>query len=124
MGMIGYALGPKDIRRIAMGMARSAHNLSFKGSKHWFRNFLKRHPTLRKRICQKFDVLRAGAMNWQEIVKYFDLLAGTFELLKARPNGRALTASRIFNLDEIGFDRGLDNRWAIVPVKLKSARDV
>ena len=73
MGMIGYALGPKDIRRIAMGMARSAHNLSFKGSKHWFRSFLKRHPTLRKRICQKFDVLRAGAMNWQEIVKYFDL---------------------------------------------------
>lgn len=122
MADIGFAMDWTDIKLLARRIACDMVIPDFKASKGWLRRFKARYPSIRRRLCENFDNLRAGGMNPTMVTKYFDLLQSARDKVKALSGGIALTPDRIHNMDETGFDRGLDNRWAVAPAHKRPPR--
>src|SRR5690606_32706173 len=105
----GFPLGSQDLSRLARHMAQDSGLKDVAASKGWLRRFKVRFPTLKRRICEPFDSLRASATNSEQVTRYFNLLAYTFGRITELSDGVEPDARRIFNLDEVGFDRMIDS---------------
>ena len=107
MAEIGFALDRRAICDLARRLATELRLTSFKASRGWYRRYLARFPELRTRIAQNFDRLRAGGMNKNKVVQYFNLLQKArfrIQQLSGLDVGAEITPNRIWNLDEVGFE--------------------
>jgi hypothetical protein len=93
----------KDVCEIRVIAAKMSTNSKFKATTRWWQRFKQRHPELSRRRAQGFERLRAIAMNPSLIKQYFLLLTSAFAKIAEMSGGMQLTADRIFNMDEIGF---------------------
>lgn len=118
MADIGFALTCEDIRVVVKKLARECGASSLKVSNGWMARFMKRNPGLVTKVCQPFEVLRGAGMNRDKVTEYFNILQ------KAWAMHGSFKSHRVFNCDEIGFDRDLKNRWGIVPRRLRCPRRV
>lgn len=124
MSEIGFALTWQDVRNVAKDLAVELHITGFKASKGWLRRFKKRHPDLRRCMCEHFDSLRGMGMNEEMVSKYFKLLGDARARVEELSGGVPLTPDRVHNADESGFDRSLENTWGIFPVGSKIKRAI
>jgi hypothetical protein len=96
----GFGQDVGQLRDLARAMSQKS---SFKATTSWWRRFVQRHPELARRRAQGYERLRASAMNSGVVKQYFLLLASAYAKVKELSGGMALTADRIYNMDEIGF---------------------
>ena len=97
-----YGLTPKDLRKLAYQIAeankiktRFDHNEKLAGKK-WLKWFLQRHPEISLRLPEATSLGRASGFNKCQIDLFFTLLSDLTEK-------NALTADRIYNMDESGI---------------------
>ena len=93
----------KDVCEIRVIAAKMSTNSKFRATTQWWQRFKRRHSELSRRRAQGFERLRAIAMNPSLIKHYFLLLTSAFAKIAELSGGMQLTADRIFNMDEIGF---------------------
>jgi hypothetical protein len=101
-GLRGKPLNSIEIRALASRISLSSEeNLDQNSekllSRHWFEGFMRRHPQFSPRKAQPLTKQRAAALNPEQVDRFFKELA-------TKINENNLSADRIFNLDEKGFD--------------------
>lgn len=93
----------KDVGELQALARKLSNSPTFKASPRWWKLFLRRHPELARRRAQGYERLRATAMNAGVVKQYFLLLHSAFAKVQQLSGGMQLTADRIYNMDEIGF---------------------
>jgi hypothetical protein len=68
---------------------------------HWFDHFLRRHPDCTPGRHSGLDPKRTAAFNPATVKAHFDLLQTEFD-----NGGRPIPARNIYNMDEVGIQRG------------------
>lgn len=138
MAELGFACTSEDIKQLALRIAtelgvRNATGKAFQASDGWLKRLKARYPGLRHRRLQDFEALRASGMNPVMVRRYFNLLQWAYFEAQKRSQSKCYStgstnpfgSSRIHNLDETGFDRGLtDNSWGVVSAEMRTPRRV
>lgn len=110
-----------DRKTIIQRAAHISDNPSFKGSSGFFRNFIKRHPELARRKAQAFNKRRLHSMSENNVREYFELLSSAIKEVERLSGGVPLSADRVYNADESGFDQSNGSGYVFT---LKGAKDV
>jgi protein required for attachment to host cells len=92
----------------------------FVASSGWKEKFMARHPELTRRLGTRFECARAGAMNVDNISHFFDVVLAEAYAFVERQNGTPLEASSIWNVDEIGWNIGMDKQMILCRTNSKS----
>lgn len=118
MASMGFGMTPRRIREIAFEYCEKNELQGF-GKKGvagytWFKNWLKRHPQMSKKMPVKLSVARAMNSNQATLDAWFDLYERMLLDLKiTRPE-------QIFNIDESGVE-SIPKRQVVVGRKGKIA---
>jgi hypothetical protein len=103
----GFGMTVLEIRQLAAvlytRLPPAQGSRPFLANKRWWVGFTGRHPEVARRRAQVFECLRARAMNEPLIKHYFLLLQAAYETIQKLSGGAALTADRMHNMDELGF---------------------
>jgi hypothetical protein len=100
MQKIGFGLTKDAVNTMVMQIIESQnrkHPFKISPGKKWWQRFLRDHPILSFRIPQKLTSARAAKGNPVVIQKHF-------ESLQQMITDHSLTADRIWNMDETGFN--------------------
>jgi hypothetical protein len=112
MDNAGFGLSRKTTKQIARQVALRLGKTDFRASSRWYDLFMTRNPTLKARVAQNFEQLRAKGVNRDQVDGFFKICEEAIQFCIDNSSYDEMDPDYYLNLDEAGIEA--DDKRVIV----------